>query len=84
MPWRTSTCPEGSTNPIRWSGPRYPTVAATLAAGYVVTGLVSSLASPFLPAGNTTIDLTPHPVEDFEAFDPYWTQRGWVKETRSK
>ncbi|USX54731.1 MULTISPECIES: molybdopterin-dependent oxidoreductase [Lentzea] len=40
-------------------------VAAALAAGHLVAGLVSPLASPFLAVGNTAIDLTPHPVKDF-------------------
>ncbi|RDI19888.1 DMSO/TMAO reductase YedYZ molybdopterin-dependent catalytic subunit [Lentzea flaviverrucosa] len=40
-------------------------VAVALAAGHLVAGLVSPLASPFLAVGNTAIDLTPHPVKDF-------------------
>ncbi len=40
-------------------------VTAALAAGHLVAGLVSPLASPFLAVGNTAIDLTPHPVKDF-------------------
>ncbi|MDX8034054.1 molybdopterin-dependent oxidoreductase [Lentzea sp. BCCO 10_0856] len=40
-------------------------VAAALAAGHLVAGLVSPLASPFLAVGNTAIDLTPHPLKDF-------------------
>ncbi|SES14088.1 DMSO/TMAO reductase YedYZ, molybdopterin-dependent catalytic subunit [Lentzea xinjiangensis] len=40
-------------------------VAAALAAGHLVAGIVSPLASPFLAVGNTAIDLTPHPVKDF-------------------
>ncbi|MGI5502327.1 molybdopterin-dependent oxidoreductase [Lentzea sp. CA-135723] len=40
-------------------------VAAALAAGHLVAGLVSPLASPFLAVGNTAIDLTPHQLKDF-------------------
>ncbi|MFI9006789.1 molybdopterin-dependent oxidoreductase [Actinosynnema sp. NPDC053489] len=40
-------------------------VAAAVAAGHLVAGLVDPLASPFLAIGNTAIDLTPHPVKDF-------------------
>ncbi|WP_245983805.1 molybdopterin-dependent oxidoreductase [Lentzea flaviverrucosa] len=40
-------------------------MAVALAAGHLVAGLVSPLASPFLAVGNTAIDLTPHPVKDF-------------------
>ncbi|MFD4669643.1 molybdopterin-dependent oxidoreductase [Lentzea sp. NPDC058450] len=40
-------------------------VAAALAAGHLVAGLVSPLASPFLAVGNTAIDLTPTPLKDF-------------------
>ncbi|WP_367129422.1 molybdopterin-dependent oxidoreductase [Saccharothrix sp. HUAS TT1] len=40
-------------------------VAAALAVGHLVAGLVDPFASPFLAVGNTAIDLTPHPVKDF-------------------
>lgn len=40
-------------------------VAAALAAGHLVAGLVSPLASPFLAVGNTAIDLTPLRLKDF-------------------
>ncbi|HEV2779485.1 MAG TPA: molybdopterin-dependent oxidoreductase [Actinophytocola sp.] len=40
-------------------------VAAALAAGHVVAGLVGPSASPFLGVGNTAIDLAPTPVKDW-------------------
>ncbi|WP_436492582.1 molybdopterin-dependent oxidoreductase [Actinokineospora sp. HUAS TT18] len=40
-------------------------VAAALAAGHLVAGLVGPNASPFLAVGNSAIDLTPHPLKDF-------------------
>jgi len=40
-------------------------VAAALAAGHLVAGLVGPNASPFLAVGNTAIDLTPAPLKDF-------------------
>ncbi|WP_090044820.1 molybdopterin-dependent oxidoreductase [Lentzea fradiae] len=40
-------------------------VAAAVATGHLVAGLVDPQASPFLAVGNTAIDLTPHPVKDF-------------------
>ncbi|HET9142489.1 molybdopterin-dependent oxidoreductase [Actinophytocola sp.] len=40
-------------------------VAAALAAGHLVAGLLEPNASPFLAVGNTAIDLTPAPVKDF-------------------
>jgi hypothetical protein len=40
-------------------------VATALAAGHLVAALTDPFASPFLAAGNTAIDLTPHPVKDF-------------------
>ncbi|MEV0676588.1 molybdopterin-dependent oxidoreductase [Actinosynnema sp. NPDC050436] len=40
-------------------------VAAALAAGHLVAGLVGPSASPFLAVGNTAIDFTPSPLKDF-------------------
>ena len=40
-------------------------VAAALAAGHLVAGVVGPPASPFLAVGNTAIDFTPSPVKDF-------------------
>ncbi|WP_447004629.1 molybdopterin-dependent oxidoreductase [Saccharothrix isguenensis] len=40
-------------------------VAAALAAGHLVAGLVGPSASPFLAVGNTAIDFTPSAVKDF-------------------
>ncbi|TQM82349.1 DMSO/TMAO reductase YedYZ molybdopterin-dependent catalytic subunit [Saccharothrix saharensis] len=40
-------------------------VAAALAAGHLVAGLVGPSASPFLAVGNTAIDLAPRPLKDF-------------------
>ncbi|CCH35305.1 molybdopterin-dependent oxidoreductase [Actinosynnema sp. NPDC047251] len=40
-------------------------VAAALAAGHLVAGLVGPTASPFLAVGNTAIDFTPTPLKDF-------------------
>ncbi|ONI82782.1 molybdopterin-binding protein [Saccharothrix sp. ALI-22-I] len=48
-------------------------VAAALAAGHLVAGLVGPSASPFLAVGNTAIDFTPSPLKDFavQAFGTY-------------
>ncbi|WP_158845218.1 molybdopterin-dependent oxidoreductase [Saccharothrix deserti] len=48
-------------------------VAAALAAGHLVAGVVEPSASPFLAVGNTAIDFTPSPVKDFavRAFGTY-------------
>ncbi|MFI9007083.1 molybdopterin-dependent oxidoreductase [Actinosynnema sp. NPDC053489] len=40
-------------------------VAAALAAGHLVAGLVGPSASPFLAVGNTAIDLAPSGLKDF-------------------
>lgn len=40
-------------------------VAAALAAGHLVAGVVGPPASPFFAVGNTAIDLTPHQLKDF-------------------
>jgi DMSO/TMAO reductase YedYZ molybdopterin-dependent catalytic subunit len=40
-------------------------VAAALAAGHLVAGLIDSNASPLLAVGKTAIDLTPGPVKDW-------------------
>ncbi|GAB2995880.1 molybdopterin-dependent oxidoreductase [Saccharothrix stipae] len=40
-------------------------VAAALAAGHLVAGVVGPPASPFLAVGNTAIDFTPSPLKDF-------------------
>ncbi|WP_367134590.1 molybdopterin-dependent oxidoreductase [Saccharothrix sp. HUAS TT1] len=40
-------------------------VAAALAAGHLVAGVVGPSASPFLAVGNTAIDFTPSPLKDF-------------------
>jgi DMSO/TMAO reductase YedYZ molybdopterin-dependent catalytic subunit len=40
-------------------------VAAALAAGHLVAGLLDGNASPFLAVGNTAIDITPAPVKDW-------------------
>ncbi|AHI01710.1 molybdopterin-dependent oxidoreductase [Kutzneria viridogrisea] len=40
-------------------------VAAALASGHLVAGLIDPNASPFLAVGNTFIDLTPLPLKDF-------------------
>lgn len=40
-------------------------VAAALAAGHLVAGLVGPTASPFIAVGNSAIDLTPLPLKDF-------------------
>ncbi|MFJ6670913.1 molybdopterin-dependent oxidoreductase [Actinosynnema sp. NPDC091369] len=40
-------------------------VAAALAAGHLVAGLVGPPASPFLAVGNTAIDFAPSPLKDF-------------------
>jgi DMSO/TMAO reductase YedYZ molybdopterin-dependent catalytic subunit len=40
-------------------------VAAALAAGHLVAGVVGPTASPFLAVGNSAIDLTPLPLKNF-------------------
>jgi DMSO/TMAO reductase YedYZ molybdopterin-dependent catalytic subunit len=40
-------------------------VAAALAAGHLVAGVLDANASPYLAVGNTAIDLTPAPVKDW-------------------
>jgi DMSO/TMAO reductase YedYZ molybdopterin-dependent catalytic subunit len=40
-------------------------VAAALAAGHLVAGVVGPTASPFIAVGNSAIDLTPLPLKDF-------------------
>lgn len=40
-------------------------VAAALAAGHLVAGIISPNASPFLAVGNTAIDLTPPALKEF-------------------
>src|SRR5438874_8600057 len=40
-------------------------VAAALAAGHLVAGIVGPTASPFIAVGNSAIDLTPLPLKDF-------------------
>ncbi|MET0235249.1 MAG: molybdopterin-binding protein, partial [Kibdelosporangium sp.] len=40
-------------------------VAAALASGHLVAGVLDANASPFLAVGNTAIDLTPAPVKDW-------------------
>jgi DMSO/TMAO reductase YedYZ molybdopterin-dependent catalytic subunit len=48
-------------------------VAAALAAGHLVAGLVGPTASPLIAVGNSAIDLTPLPLKDFavRAFGTY-------------
>lgn len=47
-------------------------VAAALAAGHLVAGVLNPNASPFVAVGNTAIDLAPAPVKEFaiRAFGP--------------
>jgi DMSO/TMAO reductase YedYZ molybdopterin-dependent catalytic subunit len=47
-------------------------VAAALAAGHLVAGILDGNASPFLAVGNTAIDITPAPVKDW-AIDTFGT-----------
>ncbi|MBP2322322.1 DMSO/TMAO reductase YedYZ molybdopterin-dependent catalytic subunit [Kibdelosporangium banguiense] len=40
-------------------------VAAALAAGHLVAGVLDANSSPFLAVGNTAIDITPAPIKDW-------------------
>jgi DMSO/TMAO reductase YedYZ molybdopterin-dependent catalytic subunit len=62
--------PSAVTGPVRLSRWLAATlgilaVAAALAAGHLVAGLLEPNASPFLAVGNTAIDLTPTPLKEF-------------------
>ena len=71
----TSTAAEAAPAPGRAPEPRLPrwsaavlgvlALAAALAAGHLVAGLVGINASPYLAVGNGAIDLTPIQLKDF-------------------
>jgi len=64
---RTPSAPERPLRLAWWAGALLGVVAlaAALAAGHLVAGLISINASPYLAVGNGAIDLTPVQLKDF-------------------